>query len=98
MKKVYVNIFFSWCNSPQWARASSCQGFTITLTHTHTHSLGLPWKRDQHDTETSTYNTELTRNRHPMRTAALESTIPKRERPQTHVFPRRHCEWLKISY
>jgi hypothetical protein len=47
-------LFTPWCDSPQWARA-----WPLSRLHDHTqldkpHLVGLPWKGDQPDGETST--------------------------------------------
>jgi hypothetical protein len=62
-----------------------CRGFTITFRHT-THSVGVLWRSDQPDAETSTWqHTTLTRGRHPCPRAGFEPAIPTSERPQTHA-------------
>jgi len=55
------------------------------------HSVGLLWKGDQPDAETSTWqNATLTRDKHAP--VWLEPTIPARERPQTHALDRAATE------
>ena len=54
-------------------------------------SLGLLWRHDQPDAETSTWqDTTLTTDRHPYPppAAGFEPAIPRTERPQTHALDR----------
>ena len=51
------------------------------------HSVGLLWRSDQLDAETSTWqHTTLTKT--SMSPAGFEPKIPKSERPQTHAIDR----------
>jgi len=46
--------FLPWCNSPQWAKASSLSRlYDHTQLHTP-HLVGIIWTSDQPDTDTST--------------------------------------------
>jgi hypothetical protein len=76
-------IFFSWRNSPQWARA-----FSLPRLHDHTqapYSVRLLWASHQPAAETSTWqHTTFTRDRHPCH-IVFEPTISASEWPQTHT-------------
>jgi len=50
------------------------------------HLVGLLWKNDQPDTETSTWqHSTLARDKHHMLPSGFEPPIPANKRPQTHL-------------
>jgi hypothetical protein len=81
------NLF--WCDSPQWARASS---FTRYIDHTHNdtpHSVGLLWTRISARHKELYLTTHNTHNRQTsMPQVVFEPTISTGERRQTYAYDR----------
>ena len=78
--------FFSWCNSPLWARACS-----LSRLNDHKHStLGRTpldeWWAQRRDLYLTTHNTH--KRQAAMPPVGFESTIPASERPRTYLLDR----------
>jgi hypothetical protein len=65
------------------------------ITHTIRHAVGLLWKSDQPDAETSTYTGQLnikTQETNIHGTSGIRTRDPETKWPQTYAFDKKNCK------